>query len=137
MTKILVLLVGLAFSNLAQAQIKCWTGADGKRACGDLPPPGARLETPKGAPMPQVAAPTAVDTTKTPSAPPPLYQENRKRQAEPQRATAKAPAEKIPDTVKVRNCERAQEMLREMGGGGRSKRSDAVKARRLAEQNCG
>jgi hypothetical protein len=136
MTKVLALLIGLALAGTAQAQIKCWTGADGKRACGDMPPPGARLETPKGAPLPREAAPAAADTKKATPASAPQDQENRRRQAEAQRTDPKAPAEKVPDIAKLQECERARELLREMGGGGRSRRTDAVKARAIAEQNC-
>ena len=134
-TKVLALLIGLALAGAAQAQIKCWTGTNGKRACGDMPPPGARLETPKGAPAPQEPAPAASDAKKgTPAS---ALQETRNRQAESPRAAAAAPMEKIPDIGRLQQCERAQEMLREMGGGGRSRRTDAVKARALAEKNCG
>jgi hypothetical protein len=136
MTRVLVLFVGLAVASVAQAQIKCWTGANGKRACGDLPPPGVRLETPKGAPMPQEPAPATTDAKKEPSASAPLGQEIRRPQAESQRAAAKVSLERA-NVVKAQECERGQEMLREMGGGGRSKRTVAFKARRLAEQNCG
>jgi len=52
MSKILVLLMGLALAGVAQAQIKCWTTADGKRACGDAPPAGAKVTTVKVAPAP-------------------------------------------------------------------------------------
>jgi Domain of unknown function (DUF4124) len=133
MTKVLALLIGLALAGTAQAQIKCWTGADGKRACGDLPPSGARLETPKGAPMPREPAPAATDTKKGTSASMPQDQENRRRQAEYQKAAIKAEQERPHN---MQECERAREMLREMGGGGRSKRTDAVKARALADRNC-
>ena len=60
MTKTLVLLMGLALAGVAQAQIKCWTTADGKRACGDAPPPGAKVTTVKTAP----ASPAAAAATK-------------------------------------------------------------------------
>ena len=134
--KVLAIFIGLALAGTAQAQIKCWTGADGKRACGDMPPSGARLETPKGAPMRQDPAPAATDTKKGTSAPAPQNQENRKRQAESRNANTKPQPERPPNSGNPRECERAREMLREMGGGGRSRRTDAVKARAIAEQNC-
>jgi hypothetical protein len=132
MTKGLVLLIGLALAGVAQAQIKCWTGADGKRACGDLPPPGARLETPRGAPAPQNRAPATTDTKKATPASTPQDQENRRRQGESQKASTKA----APNSGNMQECERAREMLRAMGGGGRSKRTDTVKARALFANNC-
>ena len=42
MRKTLLFLVFSVVAGAAQAQIKCWTGADGKRACGDAPPAGAK-----------------------------------------------------------------------------------------------
>jgi hypothetical protein len=137
MTKGLVLLIGLALASAAQAQIKCWTGANGKRACGDVPPPGARLETPRGAPAPKAPAPPPTDTKKR-AAPAPTPQDPAKlrREAVSQAAAAKAYLERAPSRGNMEDCNRAQEMLRKMGGGGRSQRSDAVKARAMAEKNC-
>lgn len=134
----LVLLVGFAFAGEAQAQIKCWTGIDGKRACGDLPPPGARLETPRGAPVPvpKDPAPAATDVKKGTSASSPQDQDNRRRPAQSQNAAAKSDLEKV-HSGNIQECERARETLRQMGGGGRSMRTDAVRARALADQNCG
>jgi hypothetical protein len=136
MKKGLVLLIGLALAGTAQAQIKCWTGADGKRACGDTPPPGARLDAPRGAPAPTNPAPAA-DTKKagTP-APKPQDPARLKREAEAQAAAAKAYLARSPSSGNVQDCERAREMLRKMGGGGRSRQSDAVKARAMADNNC-
>jgi hypothetical protein len=140
MIKGLVLLIGLALAGAAQAQIKCWTGADGKRACGDSPPPGARLETPRGAAAPaapKAPAPAAADAKKagTP-APAPQNQASRTREPEGQTAAAKAYLARTPSKGNMQDCERAREMLRATGGGGRSQRSDAVKARSMAQNNC-
>ena len=125
----LLLFIGLALAGAAQAQaqaqIKCWTGADGKRACGDLPPPGAKLKTLRGAPAPPPRAATDVKQ-ETPASTP---------QGESQK-TANMAMKKAPVTGNVQECERAKEILREMGGGGRSKRTDAVKARALYANNC-
>jgi hypothetical protein len=134
MTKVLALLIGFALAGAAQAQIKCWTGTNGKRACGDLPPPGVRLITPKGAPAPQDRAPVTTDTQKAAPASTPQDQQNRTRQAKSQKAATKADLERASGSMQ--ECERAREMLREMGGGGRSKRTDAVKARALFQNNC-
>ena len=142
MTKGLLLLIGLALAGAAQAQIKCWTGADGKRACGDVPPPGARLETPRGAPAPKapapkVPAPTATEAkTKAAPAPAPQDPAKLKREAEAQKAAAKAYLQRAPSSGNMEDCKRAQETLRAMKGGGRSQRTDAVNARALAEKNC-
>jgi hypothetical protein len=148
MIKVLALLIGLALAGAAQAQIKCWTGANGKRACGDVPPPGARLETPRGAPAPKssvpvpapkASVPAATDTTKKSTPAPALQvQGNRSRQAQSQSQAAKAKAylERVPSRGNIEDCKQAQEMLRKMGGGGRSQRTDVVKARSMAERNC-
>ena len=141
MTKGLALLIGLALAGAAQAQIKCWTGANGKRACGDVPPPGARLETPKGAPAPKVSAPApapaATDAKKLgiPAAVP-QDQGNRNPPTGSLTPAAKAYLARPPSRGNMEDCKRAQETLRKMGGGGRSQRSDAVKARATAEKNC-
>lgn len=117
MTKALVLIIGLAFSSLAQAQIKCWTGANGKRACGDVPPPGVTLEMPRGAPAPKA-------------------QEIRKSPAESRETAGKTPVQKSAPIGNAQDCERAKEQLGAMHGGGRSKRTDAVRARALFANNC-
>ncbi|MEW6690475.1 MAG: DUF4124 domain-containing protein, partial [Pseudomonadota bacterium] len=55
------LLFALAFAaGAAQAQIKCWNDAQGKRVCGDAPPPGARVTTIK-APSGPAGAPASKD----------------------------------------------------------------------------
>jgi len=144
MTKALLLLVGLALAGAAQAQVKCWTGANGKRACGDVPPPGARLETPRGtpapkdpAPAPKAPAPAATVAKKGAPAPVPQSQAtSRAPDAKAQAAAAKAYLNRPRDYGNAQDCKRAQEMLRASGGGGRSQRSDAVKARAMAERNC-
>lgn len=140
MIKGLALLIGLALAGAAQAQIKCWTGADGRRACGDTPPPGARLETPRGAPAPKVAAPApapAATDAKTQGAPVPVPQVQASGpRLEPLTPAAKAYLARPPSRGNMEDCKQAQEMLRAMGGGGRSQRTDAVKARSMAERNC-
>ncbi len=139
MTKALLLLLGLALAGAAQAQIKCWTGADGKRACGDVPPPGARLETPKGAPAPKVSAPVPAATDAKKQGVPaavPQDQGTRKPPAGTLTAAEKAYLARPPSRGNMEDCKQAQEMLGKMGGGGRSQRSDAVKARAMAEKNC-
>jgi len=131
MIKVLVFFVGLALSGAAQAQIKCWTDAKGKRACGDTPPPGVKLETPRGAPAPQEAPRPATEEKKGAAA----AQETRKPQGEPQKAAVKYRLEKGSPGGNPAECERAKELLAK-GGGGRSKRTDAVRARALADNNC-
>lgn len=135
MTKVVALLIGLALAGAAQAQIKCWTGANGKRVCGDVPPPGVRLETPRGAPAPQEPPRAAPDAKQGIPASRPQAQEIRKPQGESKKTTSMT-TKKVPATGNPQDCERARELLGAMGGGGRSKRTDAVKARALYQNNC-
>ena len=157
MKKTLVLLVGLAFAGVAQAQIKCWTTAEGKRACGDAPPPGAKGTTVKVPAAPPVAAPAAKgaaakDAKKGPLTSAEREQEYRKRQAEAQKTAQKADQEKKDADAKRENCERAREALRSLESGQRIARTDAKgeryfledaqraqetgAARQLVQQNC-
>lgn len=159
MTKTLVLLIVLAFAGPAQAQIKCWTNADGKRACGDAPPPGAKVRTVKDAPASAGAAPAAAkdgaakDAKKGPLTAAEQDQDYRKRQIEAQKAAAKAEQEQKEATAKKENCERSQLMVRAMESGQRISRTDAKgeryflddaqvaqelsKARQNSQQWCG
>ena len=157
MKNTLLLLIGLAVAGAAQAQIKCWTGADGKRACGDAPPPGAKVTTlklpsaPEAAPDSKGAA--AKDARKGPLTPAEREQEYRKRQAEAQKSAAKGEQERQDAEAKRENCDRSREMLRTIESGQRVQRTDAKgeryylddtqreqeagKARQLVQQNCG
>ena len=158
MTKIVVLLIGLALTGVAQAQIKCWTTADGKRACGDAPPPGAKVRMLKGTSASSEEAPAAkggaaTDAKKGPQTAAEREQDYRKRQAEAQKSAAKADQQKQDNDARKENCERSQEMLRTLESGQRIQRSDskgeryylddaqrdqeAAKARAQVQQNCG
>ena len=155
MHKTLLFLVLAIFAVTAQAQIKCWTTADGKRACGDAPPAGAKVTTVKVAPAPASApaGAAAKNAKKGPLTAAEREQEYRKRQAEAQKAAAKADQEKQDEDAKKENCERTQEMLRSLESGQRIQRTDAkgeryylddaqreqeaVKARAQVKQNCG
>ena len=157
MSKILVLLMGFALAGVAQAQIKCWTTADGKRACGDAPPAGAKVTTVRGSSAPANEAPAAAasakDAKKGPLTPVEREQEYRKRQGEAQKAAEKADQERQDSEAKKENCERAREMLRTLESGQRIQRTDTKgersflddaqreqetgKARALVQQSCG
>ena len=155
MTKLLVLLVGLAIAGVAQAQIKCWTTADGKRACGDAPPAGAKVTTVKVPSSPADAAPSAAskEGKKGPMTAAEKEQDYRKRQAEAQKAVAKAEEKQKDDDAKKENCDRAKENLAALEGGQRIQRTDAkgeryfledaqreqetAKARTQVQQACG
>jgi hypothetical protein len=108
----------------AQAQIKCWTDANGKRVCGDAPPAGAKVTTlrnPSSAPAPAAASKDAKDTKDTkksgPLTPGEAEQDYRKRQAEAEKASAKADLEAKEAATKKANCAAAQDTLRSMESG--------------------
>jgi len=132
MRKILFLLVFAAAAGSAQAQIKCWN-QDGKRVCGDTPPPGAKVTTLRGSTEP-AAAPAAAGTAaaakdgakaKGPLTPAEKEQEYQKRQLSAQKAAEKADAERKAADTKLENCNRAREALRAAESGQRITRVDA------------
>lgn len=126
----LLLTIAIAFAaGAAQAQIKCWTDAAGKRTCGDTPPPGAKVTTvrtessPAAPPAP--AAKDAKGAPKGPLTPAQQEQEYRKRQADAQKAAAKADEEQKNAQAKRENCDRARESLRSLESGQRIARTDS------------
>jgi hypothetical protein len=139
MRKILVFLsvaaAGAAFSLPAQAQIKCWNDANGKRVCGDAPPPGAKVTTLKGPSGPADPAPGAAakdgkggkdaDKKKGPLTPAEQEQEYRKRQQESQKSAAKADEQRKEAEAKRENCERSREVIRTLESGQRVGRIDS------------
>ena len=156
MTKTLVLLIGLALAGVAQAQIKCWTTADGKRACGDTPPAGAKVTTVKTAPAP-AAAPAAAaaagkDAPKGPMTAAEREQDYRKRQVEAKKTEEKAEVAKKDADAKRENCSNSRDGLASLESGQRIQRLDSkgeryfiddaqreqeiVKARALVQQSC-
>ena len=162
MTKTLVLLIGLSHTGVAQAQIKCWTTADGKRACGDTPPPGAKVRTVKSAPASPDAVPASAAAPKDgavkaakkgPLTPAEQEQDYRKRQAEAQKAAEKAASEQQAKEAKQENCARSKEALLALESGQRIQRTDSkgeryylddaqrdaetAKARQHVARNCG
>ena len=159
MKRILVLLIGLAFAGVAQAQIKCWTAANGKRACGDTPPPGAKVTTVRTpaapsapTPGPGATSPASKAASKGPLTPAEREQEYRKRQAEAQKNAEKLAQDRKDADAKRENCERARESLRGLESGQRISRTDAkgeryflddaqreqeaARARELVKQSC-
>lgn len=126
MRKLLALLVAASLAGAAQAQIKCWTNAAGKRECGDTPPPGAKVSTVRGT-EPAGAAPAAAakDARKGPLTPAEQEQEFRKRQLDAKKASEKQAREEQEAEAKRENCQRAQEALRVLESGQRIARTDA------------
>ena len=159
MTKTLVLLIGLALTGVAQAQIKCWTGADGKRACGDTPPPGAKVRTIGKAAAAPDAPPAAAsrdggvrESRKRPLTTAEREREFRRRQAEEKKISAKAEQKKNDAALRRKICDRYREALRTLESGQRIQRTDwkgeryvlegarreqeAAKARQSVQQHC-
>jgi hypothetical protein len=126
----LLITIAIAFAaGAAQAQIKCWTDAAGKRTCGDTPPPGAkvttvRTETSPAAP-PAPAAKDAKGAPKGPLTPAQQEQDYRKRQLDAQKAAAKAEEEQKNAQAKADNCTRARNALRTLETGERIVTTDA------------
>lgn len=158
MHKTLLFLVLAIFAVTAQAQIKCWNDAKGKRVCGDNPPPGAKVSTVRGTstPLGPVTAPPGPaqkDAKKGgPLTPAEQEQEYRKRQAEAQKAAAKAEEEQKEKTQKNQNCVQARDSLRMLESGQRISRlnpsgeryylddaqiaQETSRARELVQQSC-
>ena len=106
----------------AQAQVYCWTTKDGKRQCGDMPPPGVKA-TAMGAPS-APATPAADPAAKGAKPPANPEQEFRKRQLEAQKASEKEEQARRDGDAKKENCERAREALRILESGQRIARVD-------------
>jgi hypothetical protein len=129
---------GAAVSFAAQAQIKCWTDAAGKRACGDAPPPGARvttLKTPAAAEAPPPASKDAKGAKKGPMTPAEREADYRKRQAEAKKTAEKADVARKDTEAKQANCDRAREQLRMLESGTRISRTDAKGERYYLDDN--
>jgi hypothetical protein len=130
MRKIFLFLAFSLAAGAAQAQIKCWN-QDGKRVCGDTPPPGAKVTTMRGAASgPAEPAPAAKEAAKDgakaakkgPLSPAEQEQEYRKRQEESQKASAKAAEEQRNAEAKRANCAQARQALVELESGQRISR---------------
>jgi hypothetical protein len=155
MRKTLLLLAftaAAAVTGTVQAQIKCWN-EDGKRVCGDAPPPGAKVTTMRGAASgPAEPAPAAKDAKKGPLTPAEQEQEYRKKQAEAQKAAEKQAAENKNAEAKRYNCAQAREALVTYESGQRIMRvrpdgeryflddaqiaQELAKSRQLVRENC-
>ncbi|MGH8765232.1 MAG: DUF4124 domain-containing protein [Burkholderiales bacterium] len=111
----------------AQAQIKCWNDANGKRVCGDVPPVGARPTTiqgtaPSGSSLPSPAGKS--DAKKGPLTPAEQEQEYRKRKIEEAKAAEKSGQEQKEAAAKKANCNGAKEQVRNLESGQRQVRID-------------
>jgi uncharacterized protein DUF4124 len=105
----------------AQAQVLCWTTKDGKRQCGDTPPPGVKTTAISTPAAPAAPAEPAKKGAKPPADP---ERDFRKRQVEAQKAREKEQQAKEQSEAKQQNCERAREALRVLESGQRIGRLD-------------
>ena len=136
----------------AQAQVLCWTTKDGKRQCGDTPPPGVKA-TPIGSqavpPAPAApaapAAAAAAAKKAAPAKPPADPAEAQKAKEKEQQAQELAEAKK-------QNCESARSALRALESGQRISRvgqdgeryfldeqqiaQETERARQVVAKNC-
>ena len=140
MRKILVILLTVFAAGAAQAQIKCWTDVNGKRGCGDTPPPGAKVTTVRGttsepAPAPAAASKDAKDAKKGPMTAAEKEKDYRERQAEAQKAAAKADAERQDKVARNEGCERTKEYLRTLESGQRIARNNPSGERYYLDDN--
>lgn len=130
MRNALIIVITAFAAAAAQAQIKCWNDASGKRVCGDTPPAGAKVTTIKGTSTPSATAPASKDAVKKdakkggPLTPAEQEQEYRKRQAEAQKSAAKAEQEQKARTAKSQNCEQSRDSLRTLESGQRIARTN-------------
>jgi len=115
-------------AGAAQAQVFCWTNKDGKRECGDTPPPGvkpAAIATPSGGGGSAAPAPAdsgAKAAGKKPPADP--EQDFKKRQAEAQKAREKDQKAQEQADAKQANCSSARQALQALESGQRLSRID-------------
>ena len=112
--------LGLLASG-AQAQVLCWTTKDGKRQCGDTPPPGVKTTTisAPAAPAAPAAAPASAApaspgaAAKKPGAKPPADPAEKQKAAEKEKQ-----AQELAE-AKKQNCESARNALRALESGQR------------------
>ena len=153
MRKTLVVLLMTFAAAAAQAQIQCWTNKDGRRECGDTPPPGVKVREISGASAPAPAAKDGAKSAKKgPLTPAEQEQAFRKRQIDAEKAREKEDKERADAAAKAENCARAQEGLRALQSGQRIARTDekgeryyldeaqtaaeTAKAQQMVSQSC-
>jgi len=127
--RVLVCAVSLAFAAGAAAQAYRWVDKDGKVRYGDTPPPGVNaraISAPAGSGAPAAAPDAAAKgATKGPLTPAEQEKEYRKRQADAQKAAARAEQEQKDAQTRIDNCNRAQAALRTLETGQRVVTTDA------------
>ena len=114
----------------AQAQVYCWTTKDGKRECGDTPPPGSK---PAAISTPSAPSNTGAKAGNKP--PPDPEKEFQKRQAESAKAREKDAQAHEQAEAKQENCNRAKDALRILESGQRISRVDKEGERYFLDEN--
>ena len=129
MTRLLAILLALAFSGAATAQTYKWTDKNGRTQYGDIPPGDASnvtsLKGPRGAPAPE-PAPEAKKDAAAKDKPLTPEQAFQKRQKERNEADQKAAQERAQAQEKRANCEYAQANLRTLQSGQRVMTTNAA-----------
>ena len=126
----------LLLASAANAQVLCWTTKEGKKACGDTPPAGAKVTT-YGSGAPATPPPAPADASgkaaaKKPPADP--EQEFKKRQADASKAREKEEQTQQQAQAKAENCDRARNALRILESGQRISRVDKEGERYYLEE---
>ena len=115
-------------AGATQAQVYCWTTKDGKKACGDTPPPGVKPAAVATPPAPAAPAPAK------PGAKPDPGMESKKREMEASKAREKEQQAQEQAQAKAENCERARGALRTLESGQRISRVDKDGERYFLEE---
>jgi len=120
-------------AGASQAQVQCWTTKDGKRACGDTPPPGVKTTAISAPAAPPTSSAPADASSKAAKKGSP-EQEYQKRQADAQKARDKEQQAQQDAKAKQENCERARNSLRILESGQRISRVDKEGERYFLEE---
>jgi hypothetical protein len=105
-------------AGATQAQVYCWTTKDGKKACGDTPPPGVKPAAIATPPAPTAPAAPKAGAKSDPG------MESKKREMEASKAREKEQQAQEQAAAKADNCDRARGALRTLESGQRISRVD-------------
>jgi hypothetical protein len=109
-------------AGATNAQVYCWTTKDGKKACGDTPPPGVKPAAVATPPAPSAPADGGAKAGKKPPADP--EKDFKKRQMDASKAREKEQQTQEQVQAKQEDCERARSALRSLESGQRISRVD-------------
>ena len=113
----------------AQAQgVYCWTTKEGKKACGDTPPPGVKPAAVSTPPAPAAPAASKAGAKADPA------MESKKRELDASKARQKEQQAQEQAQAKAENCDRARSALRALESGQRISRVDKDGERYFLEE---